>query len=290
MPTELIENNYSKEDRFQFGNNWMKFLSVLNDERITEAEISLKKMLEVDDLKGKTFLDIGSGSGLFSLAAMRLGAERVHSFDYDSQSVACGQQLKKQFFPEAAHWTVEQGSALDGDYLSSLGEWDIVYSWGVLHHTGDMDSALRNAAPMVRDNGKLFVAIYNKQRLLTTFWTIIKRWYVKGSFLSKGILLGIFMIYFILRGLFADLIQGRSPIRRYTEQYTPRGMSVFYDWIDWIGGYPFETAKPEEVLDLYREQGFRLDRLVTCWGSSGINEFVFSKVDVAQSDTAGEDQ
>src|SRR5207302_10440486 len=132
----------TRGERFEFGKNWGRFLEVLDDERIGEAEESLKKMLEVEGLAGKSFLDIGSGSGLFSLAARRLGA-RVHSFDYDPQSVACAAELRRRYFPNDEDWVVEPGSALDEAYLNRLGTFDIVYSWGVLHHTGAMWQALK---------------------------------------------------------------------------------------------------------------------------------------------------
>src|SRR3982751_2154040 len=151
-----IENG----ERFEFGKNWTAFLAVLDEERIAKAEESLKNMLEVEDLDGKTFLDIGSGSGLFSLAARRLGA-KVHSFDFDSNSFACTQELRNRYFPNDPNWRVEQGSALDADYLATLGEFDVVYSWGVLHHTGEMWRALKNAVIPTRTGGKLFIAIYN---------------------------------------------------------------------------------------------------------------------------------
>src|SRR5438128_6035457 len=125
MDTSTIENleiakqhagEVASGERFEFGRNWSAFLSVLDEDRIAKAEESLKQMLEVENLAGKTFLDIGSGSGLFSLAARRLGA-RVHSFDFDSNSFACTQELRSRYFGGDADWRVEQGSALDAEYV-----------------------------------------------------------------------------------------------------------------------------------------------------------------------------
>src|SRR5216684_1692174 len=120
------ESELASETRFAFGRNWQRFLRVLNDDRIAEAEKSLRTMLQVDDLRGKSFIDIGSGSGLFSLAAMRLGAARVHSFDYDPNSVACAQELKRRYFPQETNWVIQHGSVLDLDYVASLGKFDVV--------------------------------------------------------------------------------------------------------------------------------------------------------------------
>src|SRR5216684_8072144 len=114
------ESELASETRFAFGRNWQRFLRVLNDDRIGEAEKSLQAMLQVDSLRNKSFVDIGSGSGLFSLAAMRLGAARVHSFDYDPHSVACTQELKRRYFPQAANWIIQQGSVLDSAYVAGL--------------------------------------------------------------------------------------------------------------------------------------------------------------------------
>jgi 2-polyprenyl-6-hydroxyphenyl methylase/3-demethylubiquinone-9 3-methyltransferase len=158
-----------EDGRFEFGANWSRYLEVLNDTRIQHAEASLKQMLKVATLRDRTFLDIGSGSGLFSLAARRLGAQ-VCSFDYDPESVACAVELKHRYFPDDGNWTIEQGSVLDEKYVRSLGTFDVVYSWGVLHHTGAMRQALGNAQVPVAPGGRLFIAIYNDQGRPSLYW------------------------------------------------------------------------------------------------------------------------
>ena len=150
-----FNNQVNKGDRFEFGKNWKAYLTNLTEVKIEIARQSLIEMLECNDLTGKTFLDIGSGSGLFSLAAAKLGA-KVYSFDFDPNSVKCTQYLKERYYPKSS-WVVEKGSILDKEYISSLGKFDIVYSWGVLHHTGNLHNALENADIAVKEKGKLHI-------------------------------------------------------------------------------------------------------------------------------------
>ena len=255
------------EKRFAFGENWGRFLGVVDAERIDRAERSLQDMLKLNDLDGKRFLDIGSGSGLFSLAARRLGAE-VHSFDFDPLSVECTRELKDRHRKGDPHWTVEEGSVLNAEYLRSLGMFDIVYSWGVLHHTGALWQALQNAALSVKEQGKLYIAIYNDQGWISRYWKAVKELYNENSILRLGIIALHFPYLFGMRYV-VRLLSGRLK--------EERGMSIWHDMLDWLGGYPFEVAKPEEIISRCLVMGFNLESLKTCGGRNGCNEFVFVK-------------
>ena len=268
----------TKESRFAFGRNWRGFLSVLDDGRIAEAEKSFREMLETDRLEGQSFLDVGSGSGLFSLAAARLGAGRIHSFDFDPESVACTEELKGRYRPEMQSWTIEQGSVLDQEYLATLGRYDIVYSWGVLHHTGALWQALAAVTPLVAPGGTLFVAIYNDRGWISKAWRAVKRIYNTGL-AGRLLVVGLFVPLFAAKGVVADLLRLRNPAARYREYRRQRGMSIVYDWLDWLGGLPYEAARPDEIIRFFSGRGFRLRKLKQPIHRNGNNEFVFSKQD-----------
>jgi 2-polyprenyl-6-hydroxyphenyl methylase/3-demethylubiquinone-9 3-methyltransferase len=269
-------NTYPAEaiagERFEFGENWRLFLRILTPERIAEAEESLRSALNTHDLVGKTFLDIGSGSGLFSLAARRLGAH-VHSFDYDPQSVACTKDLRDRYLPGDCHWTVETGSVLDTGYLESLPKFDIVYSWGVLHHTGAVWQAIENASKVITSGGAFLIAIYNDQEGISRKWAAVKRLYLHSPGHVRLLLAGCCFVWVHWSKILKGAMRGR-PLEALRSP--ARGMSPWRDVVDWVGGYPFEVCKAGEVFQFLYTRGFTLEHLVTTHGS-GCNEFVLRK-------------
>ncbi|MFH1957675.1 MAG: class I SAM-dependent methyltransferase [bacterium] len=261
---------------FNFGRNWEKFVRQVGEESIKKASKSLRNSLKLETLSGKTFLDVGCGSGLFSLAAMQLKADKVVSFDYSAESVNAAMTLKNAYFKGIRNWLIMQGSILDKQFLSGIGEFDIVYSWGVLHHTGDMRQALKNVIPLIKRNGLLFIAIYNDQGRVSRRWRKVKFFYNKLPDFLKLPYVSFIMIIFEFKSFMVSLLRGRSPFSRWF-QTKARGMDIFYDWVDWVGGYPFEVASPEEISNFYYGRGFKLEYLKTCGGGSGNNEFIFRK-------------
>jgi len=187
-------------------------------------------------------------------------------------------ELKSRYFPNDTDWTIEEGSVLDESYLATLGQFDIVYSWGVLHHTGNMQLAFDLIDRRVVPGGRLYIAIYNDQGGASRRWLIVKRVYNQ--------LPPMFRILVLIPALFRtwgltflhDSLHGQ-PLRSWRNYGGTRGMSPWRDLVDWVGGYPFEVARPETVFDFYRTRGFELRRLTTCGGGIGCNEFVFKRTD-----------
>ena len=261
--------------RFGFGKNWAEFVDAhLSEERIDTAQEHLLRFLGLTDLSGKTFLDIGCGSGLHSLAALRGGAERIVSFDYDPDSVATTKHLRS-FAGDPSHWSVMQGSVLDQSFMRELEAADIVYSWGVLHHTGDLWHAVENAAIPMRADGVFYIALYSSDVYLDPppeYWLDVKRRYNRANAWVKR---WMEWQYAWRESIYPDLQHQRNPLKLIMGYAASRGMSYWTDVRDWLGGYPMEFAGNEETKTFCRD---RLGlELINISAGEGNTEFLFRK-------------
>ena len=258
---------------FAFGENWNSFSRLVTEDRIKSAEEGLLRLFPKGELSAKPFFDIGCGSGLSMVAALRLGASEAHGIDVDADSVSTSRRTLERF-AGGKQFSIRHQSVFD---LSPErdGRYPIVYSWGVLHHTGSMWHAIENAAHLVAEGGQLFIAIYNDQGRRSDSWRRIKRLYCSGQ-AGRLFVSSLFLPYFAAATAAEDLKHAQNPLRRYITEGTgpARGMSVVRDWVDWLGGYPFEVARPEQVFDFVHARGFELTKLKTTT-SLGCNEFVF---------------
>jgi SAM-dependent methyltransferase len=241
--------------RFRFGENWQSFISTVDPASIAEAKSGLCRLFPNDSLAGKSFLDIGCGSGLAMLAAAQLGA-RVAGVDLDPQSVEAARALLGKHLSNGS-WSVEHKSVFDLDPASD-GQFAVVHSWGVLHHTGALWRAAERAAAMVEPRGQLAIALYRRTPLCG-FWRVEKRLYAAVPPLAQAALRGLYKTAY-LAGL---VVTGRNPARYIKEYKSARGMDWAHDVHDWLGGYPYESAAPEEVHCFFAAHGFAPEREFT---------------------------
>lgn len=252
---------------FDFGTNWQAFSERrASPERLAAAKSSLQSLLQRETLKGFSFLDIGCGSGLFSIAAYELGAARVVGIDLNPGCIVVSSQNRDRLAPKAPI-LFQQASVLHPEALKSLGEFDIVYAWGSLHHTGALWNAIRNAAEQTGQGGLLVMAIYNKH-ITSPVWKWIKWFFNQLPSCGKWLMAVFFagVIYVAKWG-----VTRRNPLAK------ERGMDFWYDVIDWIGGFPYEYATPPEVITFVQGLRFVLIHSIPAQVPTGCNEFVFER-------------
>ena len=242
------------ESHFAFGENWQSFVSTVTEDSIAEAMRSLARLLPADEIAGRRLLDIGCGSGLTMLAAARLGAGSVEGVDIDPNSVEAAQALLSRHLPDG-RWSVRTASVFDLSPEKN-GTFDIVHSWGVLHHTGDMAGAIRNAAALVAPGGTFVIALYRRTPLCG-FWRWEKRLYSAAPKPVQALLRGAY------RGIHAAglIATGRNPLAYVRDYKSARGMDFHHDVHDWLGGYPYESVEPAQVTALLEGLGFTMVRI-----------------------------
>lgn len=258
--------------RFDFGQNWHDFVTrSFGEGRVEISKQHLLKFLGRKDLKTLDVIDIGCGSGLHSVAALEAGARRVYSFDSDPKSIDATTFVKSQV-GNPGNWTIERGSVLDSAYMASLPKYDLVYSWGVLHHTGDVWSAIRNAAGRVKSGGLFYVALYSADLHIDPppeFWLTVKQRYVSSNWLMRRLI----ELWYIWRFQLGKNVARIPRLIRYARGYKQsRGMSFMTDVRDWLGGWPMEFVHDQEAVAFVETLGFKLKKMTT---GEANTEFLF---------------
>jgi SAM-dependent methyltransferase len=264
-----------RETHFEFGENWESYSKTIDQTRIDSAIEGVRKLFP-EGLAGKTFLDIGCGSGLHSLAALSLGAASVLAIDIDENSVSTAHAVLAQYAPNT-NWATRVLSVFDTS-LAELGTFDVIYSWGVLHHTGDMWRAIERASQFAKPGGLFALAIYASTKC-DAMWKVEKRLYARAP---RPVQWGFRQLYMASFLAARTLRRGGNPIEYVRGYSQTRGMNFTHDVHDWLGGYPYETATAEEIHDRVCRMGFAEERsfrlpVATGLFGSGCHEFVFRR-------------
>lgn len=261
---------------FAFGENWQSYVNTaVDDDRIHEAIKGLGKLVSPEEIAGKMFFDIGCGSGMSMLAALKLGASMSRGIDIDPNSVNAAKMLLSEH-AASMNWNCEQRSVFDVGGEAE-GRFDIVHSWGVLHHTGAMWEAIDRAASLCKEDSLLILALYRKTRFCR-MWKVIKRIYSNSPGLVQRFIAAIYKLLFLM----AKTLRLENPIRYVKEYKKNRGMDWAHDVHDWLGGYPYESTNPDEVKDFLASRGFTLHReflippTIGLFGT-GCDEYVFKR-------------
>lgn len=253
---------------FSFGKNWYNFIKTVDDESVRLAEKELLHWFDISDIQNKEIIDIGCGSGIHSFAFFKHHPQKLISFDYDEYSIKSTEFFHKKA-GNPANWILMQGSILDDSFINQLGKFDIVYSWGVLHHTGNMWKAIENAAELVKEGGKFLVALYVKGPRYE-YHLAIKKEYNAGSWLRKKR----WEFRYIIAWMKKLKKEGKNPFKLNQKLY--RGMSIYHDIKDWLGGLPYEVASKEEVVGFLSGKGFNLIKIEEA-DEGGCSTYLFQK-------------
>lgn len=269
MTTDFAAQNRDKEHiTFSFGKNWRSYVDSMTSERVDGARKDIEEWLGPDGIEGKTVLDIGSGSGVHSLCFHLLGAQEILSIDVDPYSVEATRILWEKA-GNPPNWRVVEGSILDDRFVSELAKHEIVYSWGVLHHTGSMWEAIGNASSLVQQGGQFWIALYVKGPKYPEHLAL-KQAYNRASAFGKKL-----MEWKYIYGLMRDRWKwGLNPFA--WNQREARGMDTRHDIIDWLGGLPYEVASKEEVVEFLGERGFVLEKIKEL-PEGGNNMYLFKR-------------
>ena len=193
-----------------------------------------------DGLEGKTVLDGGCGSGMVSVAFATLGAD-VTGVDVTRQCVENGRKNAQRFGVECRFIQADLVT------LSLDDQFDIIYTWGVLHHTPDAEASFHSLATHLKEDGDIIIAVYLRTPL-SGFWNSIRVFYQRSPSMLKT----------VTRKTTAALLAGVDMAKRLVggrQRYMMRGTSNEEIVNDWFG-VPHRTFHSyDEVYKWFEDAG-----------------------------------
>lgn len=256
---------------FSFGQNWLEYnQNWLTEEKLNQAKEHFDKLCGGIDFTNKKFLDVGFGQGLTLFLASQKQAQ-CQGIDIDPKNITAFEVAKKKLGSvekNLAPIQVQVASILDAQFVTQNHEaFDIVYAWGSLHHTGQMYPALKNCLSLLKPGGYFVCAIYNRHWSSGT-WHWIKKNYNRSPHWLKKLAIGLLIPPIFLAKW---LVTFKNPLKM------KRGMSFYYDVIDWVGGYPYEYASAEEMFAFFKKNSLKKIRWQKANVPTGCHEYVFQK-------------
>ena len=281
-----FETMSDSEGKFSFGINWTDFAKNKVDENIVSTHVNdalghllrMPGFLSAKPLEGKRVIDIGCGSGLSSLSFYENGCRDITSFDVNEDSIKATNIIKERFCNDESNlkWSIKEGSILDENLVSDLRsqeKYDLVYSWGVLHHTGDMRKAIDNTLSLCQSGSILWMALYIKvdqpdgEEIYQNDLKLKIKFNEASEETKKE------MIVSRLKKVF-----GNNPAT-WTRPYDNRGMTPINDVTDWLGGYPYEVARAKDIKRLLEANGFSEIEVLNENRASGTNViYIYQKI------------
>jgi ubiquinone/menaquinone biosynthesis C-methylase UbiE len=243
-----------------------RFYDVVWTEYIPEYEASenhWKMFYTPDEVKGKSVLDAGCGTGIFSIIFANNGAARVKGIDISEGSLETGRSLKEKFGLENIEFVKEDMLRLP----FKDEEFDIVWAWGTVHHTTDPLAAITELMRVLKRGGSLFLAVYKRTRL-TFIHEIIRRTLVRTprrmwTFLSKV------MAFFLAPVVF--FFKKREKSRK--------GEKLEELILDWYFVPIRHYYRPKEIQTFLEDRGFVIEKHLAASGRfDSSSNFIFKAV------------
>jgi len=212
------------------------------------------------EIEGKRILDAGCGMGVFSVVFGKKGAARVIGIDLSEEGVRRAQRAASHF--NLSNVEFREGNILRLPYPD--GSFDIVWSWGTLHHTAEPLKALEELIRVLKNGGTLFVTLYRSTKL---------------SFLHEGIRKTLRLAHRRMWPLLAKLIAlalfpATLFLKRRKKARAGENLSDLV--LDWYFNPVRHYYRPGEIRQLLEQEGLIIEKFLPASGRfNSTSNFIF---------------